>query len=323
MATALTALLALTFFASSVLALENVRIAIPSPRTLSILYLQMAQREGYLKEEGFQVELISVRGEIAVKAALAGEVDFFTQAGSALAAAVREMPLKILMVSEERPPWDLVAQPHVRSFSQLKGGTIGVLSLEGSVAVLTRKILSQNGIDPARDVTIMAMGSNEYRLMALRGKAIQATLLDPINSFLAQRDGFAKLASASDYVRHHIGGGVVVTEEGMRRAPDRIARILRASLKGLIFFLDRREPAVSHLQSILALEDRRAAAAVYDAVSKIYARNGALEEKLAQELIDDMKQITRVKRKIQAVDIFDFRFVRKASEELKASGWRP
>lgn len=323
MVLAFAAFTALIFFASSVLALENVRIAIPSPRSLSILSLQMAHKEGYFKDEGLQVELISVRGEIAVKAALAGEVDLFTNAGSALAAAVRGMPLKILMISEERPSWDLVSQPHIRSFKQLRGSTIGVLSLEGSVAVLTRKMLAQNGIDPAKDVIIMAMGSNEYRFMALRGKAIQATLLDPINSFLAQREGFVKLASALDYVRHDIGGGVVVSEEQMRRAPDRIARLLRATLKGLLFFLNRQEPAISHLQSILALEDRRVAVSVYDALNKIYSRNGALEEKVAQELIEEMKLVTGVKRKIQASDIFDFRFARQAGEELKARGWKP
>ncbi len=314
-------LLALSVHSS--FAVENVRIAVPSPRTLSILYLQMAQSGGFLKEEGIQVELISVRGEIGVKAALAGEVDFFTHGGSALAATVRGMPLKILMVSEDRPPWDLVVQPHIRSFSQLKGGTLGVLSLEGSVAVLTRNMLRQNGIDPANDVTIMAMGSNEYRFLSLKGKAIQATLLDPINSSMAQREGFVRLASAADYVGYHIGGGLVVSNEKIEQAPEKIAKIARASLKGLIFFLSRREPAILHLQNILALRDRPTATAVYEAVAKVTARNGVLEDKVAQELIDDMKKTTGVKRAIQATDIFDFRFAHKAHDALKAQGWKP
>lgn len=56
-----------------------------------------------------------------------------------------------------------------------------MLSLEGSVAIVTRQMLRSNGIDPAKDVTLMAMGSNEFRLVSLRGKVIQATLLDPVN----------------------------------------------------------------------------------------------------------------------------------------------
>ncbi len=74
-------------------AIENVRVAYPSLST-SVFCLIIAQKEGYLKEEGIEAQLLSIRGEIAIRTTLAGEVDFFTNAGSALAAAVRGVPVK-------------------------------------------------------------------------------------------------------------------------------------------------------------------------------------------------------------------------------------
>ncbi len=63
--------------------IDSVRVAYPS-LSYSILYLIVAQKEHYFKEEGLNVELLSIRGEIAARTALAGEIDFFTNAGSAV-----------------------------------------------------------------------------------------------------------------------------------------------------------------------------------------------------------------------------------------------
>lgn len=120
-----------------------------------------------------------------------------------------------------------------------------------------------------------------------------------------------------------IGGGLVVTDEKIKQAPEKIAKVLRASLKELVFFLNRREQAIPHLINILTLKDRQVAAAVSDAITKVTARNGVLEDKIPQGLIEDMKKTTGVRREIRVSDIFDFLFVRQADEDLKARGWKP
>ena len=289
----------------------------------SVAYLLVGLREGFFKKEGLQVETISIRGEVAIKTAMAGEVSFIIQAGSALAAAVRGIAVKILMVIDDKPPWDLVAQPQIKSFAQLKGGTIGVLSVEGSVAVVIRQMLRKNGLDPAKDVTLMVMGSNESRLLALKGKAIQATLLDPVNSFRAQKEGFNRLAPAYEYVASYLGGGIVIADERVSPAPAKIARFLRAALKGFTFFINRREATIAHMMEFLKIKDPEVVAAIYDSDLRVMTRDGTLEERAAQNLIEEMKRTTGVRRDIRAGDIFDFSFVRKAGDELKASGWKP
>jgi ABC-type nitrate/sulfonate/bicarbonate transport system substrate-binding protein len=82
--------------------IDNLRVAYPSMNS-SVFALVIAQKEGYFKEEGLNVELLSIRGEIAIRTALAGEVDFFTNAGSALAAAVRGVPVSWLRFFRTSP----------------------------------------------------------------------------------------------------------------------------------------------------------------------------------------------------------------------------
>jgi NitT/TauT family transport system substrate-binding protein len=302
-------------------AAENVRAAYPSMNN-SVFCLTIAQKEGYLREEGLNLELLSIRGEIAIRTTLAGEVDFFTNAGSALAAAVRGVPVKILTIFQDKPSWDLIAQPNIKSIAQLRGANVAIMSPEGSLAVVAREILKQNGLDPAKDVNLVVMGGDEIRYPAMKGKAIQASLFNTSTSVVAQKEGFTKLASAGDYA-NLVQSGFATSDEKIKQNPRKIAGFIRAGLKGMVFFLSKREAALKYMMDALRLTDRELANKIYDIDSKLILREGFTSDKILQSMIEDMKKATKVQREIKTADVFDLSFVRKASEELKASGWKP
>lgn len=307
--------------ASSTFAQENVRIAHPS-MSASVLCLVMAQKEGYFREEGLNVEFLSIRGEIAIRTTLAGEIDMFTNAGSGIAAVARNVPVKIIAVFQDKPGWDLIALPNIKSIAQLRGQTVAIMSPEGSLAVVTREILKKNGIDPAKDAQLVVMGGDDVRFPALKAKAIQATLFNTAASLRAQKDGFIKLAAAGEYV-NTIQGGLATTDEKIKQQPAKIAKIMRAALKGAAFYLGKRDAAIKHSMDILKLKDRDMAAAIYDEEAKLMVRSGISEDKILQPMLDEMKRATKTARDMRIGDVFDFSFARKANEELKASGWKP
>jgi ABC-type nitrate/sulfonate/bicarbonate transport system substrate-binding protein len=311
----------LLFTASPAGGAENMRVAHPSLSS-SVICLLIANKEGYFKEEGINVEFLSIRGEIAIRTALAGEVDFFTNAGSAMAAAARNVPVKILAVFQDRPGWDLIAQPNIKSIAQLRGSTIAIMSPEGSLAVVTREILKKNGMDPAKDANLVVMGGDDVRLPAMKAKAIQASLFNAAASVRAQKDGFVKLASASEYATT-LQGGLATTEEKIRQHPARMAKFIRGSLKGLQFFINKRDASVKHMMEFLKTNDHEMASAIYDIEAKLIVRDGTSEDRVLQPMIDEMKRATKTQRDMKVNDVFDFSMVRKANEELKMSGWRP
>jgi NitT/TauT family transport system substrate-binding protein len=300
---------------------ENVRIAHPS-LSASVLCLIIANKEGYFREEGLTVEFLSIRGEIAIRTTLAGEIDMFTNAGSAIAAVARNVPLKILAVFQDKPGWDLIALPNIKSIAQLRGQTVAIMSPEGSLAVVTREILKKHGIDPAKEAQLVVMGGDDVRFPALKAKAIQATLFNTAASLRAQKDGFVKLAAAGEYV-NTIQGGLATSEDKIKQQPAKIAKIMRAALKGAAFYLAKRDAAIKYSMEILKLKDRDMAAAIYDEEAKLMVRNGISDAKILQPMIDEMKAATKTQRDMKLTDVFDFSFARKANEELKASGWKP
>jgi NitT/TauT family transport system substrate-binding protein len=303
------------------LAIDNVRVAYPSLNT-SVFSLIIAQKEGYFKEENLNVELLSIRGEIAIRTTLAGEVDFFTNAGSALAAGVRGVPVRLVTVFQDKPGWDLIAQPDIKSVSQLRGKNIAIMSPEGSLAVVAREILRKNDIDPTKDVNLVVMGGDEVRFPALQTKAISATLFNTAMSLRAQKEGFSKLANASDYA-NLVEGGLATSLEKIKQGQEKVFRFVRGALKGLNYYVTKREAAIKYMMDNLRLKDRELVSAIYDIQTQLVLKEGFSDDKVLQSMIDDMKKTTKVQRDIKVGDIFDLSFVKKASAELKSNGWKP
>lgn len=309
------------FAVGPALAVDNLRVAYPSLNT-SVFSLIIGQKQGYFKEEGINLELLSVRGEIAIRTALAGEVDFFTNAGSGVAAAVRGVPVRLITVFQDKPGWDLIAEPEIKSVSQLRGKTIGIMSPEGSLAVVAREILRKNGMDPAKDVNLVVMGGDEVRFPALQTKSIQATLFNTAMSLRAQKEGFRKLGTASDYA-NLVEGGLVTSMDKIKQNPDKIYRFVRGAMKGLAYFITKRESAIKYMMDNLRMKDRELVSSIYDIQTRLVLKDGYSDDKTLQTIIDDMKRTTKVQREIKVPDVFDLSFVKKVSAEITASGWKP
>jgi NitT/TauT family transport system substrate-binding protein len=302
-------------------AVDNLRVAYPSLNT-SVFSLIIAQKEGYFKEEGLNVELLSIRGEIAIRTTLSGDVDFFTNAGSALAAAVRGVPVRLITVFQDKPGWDLIASPEIKSVSQLRGKNIAIMSPEGSLAVVAREILRKNGIDPTKDVNLVVMGGDEVRFPALQTKSISATLFNTAMSLRAQKEGFSKLANAAEYA-NLVEGGLATSQDKIKQGPEKIFRFVRAALKGLNYYVTKREAAIKYMMDNLRMKDRELVSSIYDIQTRLVLKEGFSDDKVLQSMIDDMKRTTKVQRDIKVADVFELSFVKKANEELRASGWKP
>ena len=113
----------------------------------------------------------------------------------------------------------LYAQAKYRRIADLKGQPIGSLNPGGLVDTMVRRILVKNGLQPERDVNLLAMGGTPERFAALRAGAIAATMLSSPFNFLADKEGFSKLATTREYVDVP-GTAVVVHADKIKTRPD-------------------------------------------------------------------------------------------------------
>jgi NitT/TauT family transport system substrate-binding protein len=139
-------------------AAERFFISIPGP-VLSYVPLYYAQEKGFFSQEGLDLQVLVVRGIIGVSSLMSGEIDVTCHAGSGFSAALRGIPVKIISVTRDRPIHELIVAPSIASATDLKGKAIAVGSLDGTAAVMTRRVIQAKGLDPQKDVTLLSMDS--------------------------------------------------------------------------------------------------------------------------------------------------------------------
>ena len=141
-------------------------------------------------------------------------------------------------------------------------------------------------------------------------------------SIRAQKEGLSKLGTASEYA-NLVEGGLSTSEDKIKQNPEKIFRFVRGALKGLNYYVTKRESAIKYMMDGLRMKDRELVSSIYDIQTRLVLKEGFSDDKVLQTMIDDMKRTTKVQRDIKVADIFDLSFVKKANEEIRASGWKP
>src|SRR5262249_56604757 len=112
----------------------------------------------------------------------------------------------------------LMSAKQIKTAEQLKGGIIGSSDLSGSSFIAIQFALRKLRLNPERDATIIRAGGTPERLVGLQTGRLQATVLNPPTSFLAQREGFNLLTDITGMSFHH--NDVVSTKKFIREQPN-------------------------------------------------------------------------------------------------------
>jgi ABC-type nitrate/sulfonate/bicarbonate transport system substrate-binding protein len=297
--------------------LTRLRISLPGIGSASYPLI-MAQKMGYFRAEGYDVELIPMSGGLAVKTHIAGEVDF-TAAGTVVA-AIRGAKLKTLMAFIRELPYDLMAAPEIKRVEDLRGKKVAV-SDRGSVTyIVARAILQGRGLEPDKDVTVLNMGRPDVRYQGLMAGVAQAVIANFDGAAMLRTHGYHSVAKAAKFTKG-FAGSLSVTLDQLERKPDEVLRVIRATLKGTRAYLALRDDAV-RITSAWSRVTPDIAAKVHELMSAgALAPDGLLDRATMETVVADAQALSATKRPVNLNDIFDFSLVRKVDEDLK--GWRP
>lgn len=290
---------------------ERFFISIPGP-TLSYVPLYYAQEKGFFSQEGLDLHVLVVRGIIGVSSLMAGEIDVTCHAGSGFSAALRGIPIKIISVTRDRPIHELIVGPSIASSADLKGKAIAVGSLEGTAAVMTRRILQAKGLDPQKDVTLLSMDS-PARLQSLMTGKVSGGMMTPPATYLAMDQGYKVFGRGRDYMRF-LQTGVVATDAYIKQRRELLVRFLRAWNRALKFYQDNPEVMLPYIQKKLGVKDAELARRMYDDDAPYILPGGRLSPEATKEIIEIGREALRIKEPIPADRVFDFSL---ATEALK------
>ena len=303
----------LAFFASvpAYAQLKKIRFSASSV-AVTELQFKIAQVKGFYRDEGLDLETILIRGAVGLQALLGGSVDYSSAAGALIAAAVRGAPVRLVLVVNSKPQFDFVALPEIKSIQQLKGKVIGISSRGGAVDLLTQLILTQNGLTPNKDVTLLVIGTPEEMMIALRQKLIAACLLTPPRPLILHREGFTKLAYSGDYLTSYPSGGIGATEEKIKNSPGEVLAFVRASIRGLQYYVQNRAESIEYISKYLGIKDPSLAAETYDVHVSRLGGNAYLNDAWMRGAIEFTKKSLGATKEVAPGQVFDFSFAEKA-----------
>jgi NitT/TauT family transport system substrate-binding protein len=283
------------------------------------LQFRIAQVKGFYRDEGLDLETILIRGAVGIQALLGGSVDYSSAAGALIAGAVRGLPVRLVLIVNAKPQFDLVGAPEIKSVQQLKGKVVGISSRGGAVDLLTQLILTHHGLTPNKDVTSLVIGTPEELALALRTGRIAACLLSPPRQLILFREGFSKLAYSGDYLPYYPSGGIGVTEEKIRTNPAEVLAFVRASLRGLQYYTQNRAESIESISKYLGVKDLSLSAEVYDLHLNRLGGTSYLDEAWKRGAIDFTKKSLGVTKEIPSSQVFDFSFVEKTLSQTSMS----
>jgi NitT/TauT family transport system substrate-binding protein len=226
--------------------------------SIGMVPLEFAVNRGYFKKQGLDVQLITVRqSDVIIAATVSGELNFMDIIPTAILASMRGLPIRTIAVVLNRAPYVLIGQPNVRSPEELKGKRIGVSSVGGMSAYLVREIIARSGLNPDRDVTLLAIGGTSARVAALLGGTIDAALVVAPDNYALERKGYRRLLLASDYVNYPLSG-VAASADFLARNKAVAVSFLKGLLEGAKFTRENKSDAVSFIKKYLKVPDDEA-----------------------------------------------------------------
>jgi len=275
----------------------------------------LAQKRGFLKEEGIEAEIIRISAAAGRAALSGGEVDYSTGiGGTAIGGALSGVPIKVVACYVPAPVLALVARSEIKSVQALKGKTVAVLIFGGVAHFAARAVAKHYGLDPEKDLKYLAVGPPDARFAALSQGLVDAAVLGPPLDFEARKQGFNILARAHD-VFVFPETGLVTSVKKIQDKPDEIKRVIRAGIKANRYIRSNRDGTIQFLTEWLKL-NRESATATYDSVVKVYDDDINLCDKGLRLVVDETKKTMKLSRDVPYSEIADLSILREAQREL-------
>jgi NitT/TauT family transport system substrate-binding protein len=304
-------------FCSGSLAAEQVKVHNPS-FDISIVPVFVAQEKGYFREEGLEPVFILATPGVGINGLIAGSFDFSAAGGSASTAIARNIPLKVLLVHTFKPGFWIFARENL-SPSQLKGKKIAVSTLGSLVHTLARLGLKKLGVDADKEVVMLATGTDEVRLMALKTGVVDAAVFNTPTSIKARREGLKEVVFLGDQV-YGLSGGVVTNAKMIETRPETVQKFVTGAVKGLKYIASNREGAIPILVKYMRM-DAELVKEVYDTTVRTFTPDGTPGEDFMRSEAQIQAAALNLKELPPPERPFDFSFARKANDRLK--NWKP
>lgn len=294
-------------------AADKVRMSISSI-DVSFLTAGVAQRRGFFRDEGLDVELIRMNANISVTALSTGDIDYTMIFASVVRGAMRGLPMKVVASFMDSSTHMLIARPEFKSIRDLKGKTLAVSTYGATSDVAARMMMKHGGLDPERELKIIPLGAERARFGALREGIVEVAVLSPPADSEASRHGFNVLSRFYENFKMPFTG-LGTHQKKLKEKPDEVKRMLKAMIRTNRFIRQNRDGTIQTMMEWMKI-DRESATATYDSTWRIFSDDGAIPEAGLKLVVDQGREAMKIERPVASSEVADFNLIREVQKEL-------
>lgn len=293
------------------------RVTLGYPATAMSHFPAFVGREfGQFREEGLDVQLVRVSGNVVVAALLAGELGYTTSADATVRSAVLGLPIKMLAAIGVKPSLSLIVRPEIKTVADLKGKAIGISTPGTTTDFTAREIVKHYGLNPDRDITTVGLGDQPQRMAAMQSNAVQGAIVTPPNDLKAEAQGYRLLVFTGDFMEDSLLGVLGTSERRIKERPDQVKKMVRAIVRTLVFIRQQPEQVTSFAQRFWKL-DRKQAEKSYELIIKTMSRDGSATDAAMQAALYQAKATSKIQKDVSPAQLVDLSFLREVQQELK------
>jgi ABC-type nitrate/sulfonate/bicarbonate transport system substrate-binding protein len=228
--------------------LRPLRIALPS-NTIAATHFYVGRSLGVFESYGFDPQILVLEPRAALAALMTGDLDLYTATGTTTRAALRNVPVRVIMVGLNRPDHVLVASKEITSIEQLRGKVLGGYTAQATVNTILIELLRKRGLKP-EEYKILNVGT--ARLGALISGNVPAAVLNGLETAKAVKLGFRPLARAADEIELATGGlGASIPSIQSNR--EILRAVIQASLESIRISATQRDRVLPVLMKQFAI----------------------------------------------------------------------
>jgi NitT/TauT family transport system substrate-binding protein len=213
----------------------------------------IATKMGWFKEDGIEVTVVPLAGSQAcVQNIATKEIQFALADVPSLAAArTQGLKAKIYYTGYQGNIFRLAvpADSSIQKVSDLKGKTIGVISMGGGV-LFAKAAVASAGLDPEKDIKIVVAGEGAQTAAIVRSKQVDALSQFDAQYALVENAGVKLRLLDAGEIDHYPGHGLLALEETIKTHRKDAVALARGYAKGTIFAMNNPEAAVRILYEV-------------------------------------------------------------------------
>jgi ABC-type nitrate/sulfonate/bicarbonate transport system substrate-binding protein len=251
---------------------RKVNIAYAGPSLIALPFLA-AQEWKLFAQNGLSAQLIVMTFTISIPALSAEQVDYLGGVGPAtVSATLRGIPARAVWFSSDKVLWSLIAQPQMKSLTDLRQKPIAItggLGATGHVALLLA--LEKVGQD-SKTFAITPFTNVSDLIQALESGYLSAGLIQPPQLFYAMSKGFKEMLNVASMIEMPVGGLTTMVKTIQNR-PQEVRALIKSVQQAKQRMLKSKEETLGLIMKV-GKTDREGALKTYEMLRDALAGDG-------------------------------------------------